>query len=113
MAIREISHRHSHSTLDSETTLEVRIHRRLSSLSQDTESILQLKHIRRFPAENKLRMYLEFAPHGNLRVLIDRYLRWRSVDDLFVQMEADCDMAGAIFPSPFCGTFSTNLLKLS
>ncbi|MCJ1286837.1 hypothetical protein MMC26_006183 [Xylographa opegraphella] len=77
MAVRELLPNRSNFNLYPETTLEVKIHRRLSSLSQDTESILQLKHVRRFPAQNKERLYLEWAPHGNLRVLIARYLRWR------------------------------------
>ncbi|MCJ1386297.1 hypothetical protein MMC17_009423 [Xylographa soralifera] len=74
MGVREIFPQYS---LGTEIPLEVRIHRRLSSLSQNTESVLQLRNFRRYPAEKKQRMYLEWAPHGNLRVLIARYLRWR------------------------------------
>ncbi|MCJ1398565.1 hypothetical protein MMC11_001765 [Xylographa trunciseda] len=59
------------------TPLEVRIHRRLSALKKDTESILQLKDYCRYMGRKKHRMWLEWAPYSNLDILIQRYQRWR------------------------------------
>ena len=83
-----------------QTPEEVKIHRRLSALGQNTESILKLKDYRRFLLQRKHRMYLEWAPHGNLRILVSRYQRWRLVDNLVPRLGADFDDRRYL-PEPF------------
>ena len=60
---------------DSQEWPEARILRELTEIG--CANIIQLRAYRRFPNQNKHRLYLEYAPHGSLTVLIDRYRRWR------------------------------------
>ena len=56
---------------------EVELQFLLSRLPCDHSNILELRHYRGFPAAETHRLYLEYAPHGDLFTLGIRYRRWR------------------------------------